>query len=469
MKIRIARLQALTSVCLFFAFAAISDAQLLPGFNPLDVSPDSAKVVRGFSGSVLYKFCSGPQCADGYNPLGTLIRDREGNLYGTTYAGGSSFGSDDNGGGVVFKVDATGHETVLYNFCSAINCADGQLSYAGLLLDRAGNLYGTTAVGGVNGSGTVFKIDANGQESVLYSFCSAANCADGQQPYAPLIRDRAGNLYGTTTYGGVYNGGTVFKLDAEGHETVLYSFCSATNCTDGQLPYAGLIRDKDGNFYGTTYGGGAIGAANFQGGTVFKLDAAGHETVLYSFCSEAQCMDGKQPYAGLVMDRAGNLYGTTSGGGAHGFLNTLGGTVFKLDPSDHETVLYSFCSTGGAQCTDGEMPIGGLVRDGAGNLYGTALFGGANVLISGNGVGVVFRVTVEGKETVLYNFCSALNCSDGLLPYAGLVGDAEGNLYGTASAGGIFDANCGGAYSCGTVFKLAVKRQDDSDDNHPDE
>jgi uncharacterized repeat protein (TIGR03803 family) len=451
MKIRIARLHAFTPVCLFLALATMSNAQV-PSLNPLDVSPASAKA--GLSQSVLYKFCSVSQCADGYNPLGGLVRDEAGNLYGTTYAGGSTFGTYDNGAGTVFKVDTTGHETVLHNFCSIKNCADGQLSYAGLILDSPGNLYGTTSQGGANNWGTVFKIDMNGKESVLYNFCSAANCADGQLPYAGLIRDDAGNLYGTTTYGGANNGGTVFKLDAAGHETVLYSFCSATNCTDGQLPYAGLIQDADGNLYGTTYGGGAIGAANFQGGTVFKLDTAGHETVLYSFCSAANCTDGKQPYAALVMDSTGNLYGTTSGGGAHGS-NTLGGTVFELDSSGHETVLYSFCSTGGVQCTDGGMPLGGLVLDSAGNLYGTASFGGANVLISGSGVGVVFRVTIKGKETVLYNFCSALNCSDGFLPYAGLIQDADGNLYGTTSAGGIFDPNCAGEYSCGTVFKLA--------------
>ena len=418
--------------------------------------------------SVLYKFCSLSQCADGYNPLGALVRDGAGNLYGTTYAGGSTFGTYDNGGGTVFKVNTAGHEIVLHNFCSAANCADGQLSYAGLILDSAGNLYGTTSQGGANNWGTVFKINMNGQESVLYSFCSAANCADGQLPYAGLIRDGAGNLYGTTTSGGANNGGTVFKLDAAGHETVLYSFCSATNCTDGQLPYAGLIQDAAGNLYGTTYGGGAIGAGNFPGGTVFKLDTAGHETVLYSFCSAANCTDGKQPYAGLVMDDAGNLYGTTSGGGAHGFMNTVGGTAFKLDPSGHEKVLHSFCSTGGVQCTDGEMPLGGLVLDSAGNLYGTTAFGGANELISGNGIGVVFRVTVKGEETVLYNFCSALNCSDGLLPYASLIQDAEGNLYGTTSGGGIFDPNCAGAFSCGTVFKLAFSRQADRDgaDHH---
>src|SRR5215469_8135470 len=325
MKIQIGRLPAFTSVWLLFGLAPISDAQV-PNINPLAVSPESAKVPLGFSESVLYKFCSASQCADGYNPLGGLVQDSAGNLYGTTYAGGSTFGTDDNGGGTVFKVDITGRETVLHNFCSKTNCADGQLSYAGLILDPAGNLYGTTSGGGAHGSGTVFKINTNGQESVLYSFCTAANCADGQAPYAGLIRDAAGNLYSTTTYGGANNGGTVFKLDTAGHETVLYSFCSETNCTDGQLPYAGLIQDATGNLYGTTYGGGAIGGGNFQGGTVFKLDTAGHETVLYSFCSAANCTDGKQPDAGLVMDSAGNLYGTTSGGGAHGFLNTVGGT-----------------------------------------------------------------------------------------------------------------------------------------------
>jgi uncharacterized repeat protein (TIGR03803 family) len=213
-----------------------------PTFNPLDGSEsawsagndDLAKVARGFSESALYKFCSVSQCADGYNPLGGLVQDGASNLSGTTFAGGSSFGTYDNGGGTVFKVDSSGHETVLYNFCSMTNCADGQLSYAGLILDVAGNLYGTTSQGGANNGGTAFKVTQNGQETVLYSFCSAPNCADGQLPYAGLIRDAAGNLYGTTTYGGANNGGTVFKLDKNGYETVLYSFCSVPNCIDGQ-------------------------------------------------------------------------------------------------------------------------------------------------------------------------------------------------------------------------------------------
>jgi uncharacterized repeat protein (TIGR03803 family) len=155
------------------------------------------------------------------------------------------------------------------------------------------------------------------------------------------------------------------------------------------------------------------------------------------------------------MDASGNLYGTTSGGGAHGFLNTVGGTVFKLDPAGHETVLHSFCSTDGVRCTDGEMPLGALVRDAAGNLYGTAAFGGAN-FVSNNGTGAVFKVDPSGKESVLYYFCSAENCSDGLFPSAGLIQDSAGNLYGTTAWGGIFDSRCAGAFSCGTVFKLST-------------
>ena len=206
MKIRIGRLPGSTLVCLFLFLGSArqSDAQG-PTFNPLDGSESgwsagsdhSAKVARGFSESALYKFCSVSQCADGYNPLGGLVQDGAGNLYGTTFAGGSSFGTYDNGGGTVFKVDSSGHETVLYNFCSMTNCADGQLSYAGLILDVAGNLYGTTSQGGANNGGTVFKVTQNGQETVLYSFCSVPNCIDGQLPYAGLIQDAAGSRVST--------------------------------------------------------------------------------------------------------------------------------------------------------------------------------------------------------------------------------------------------------------------------------
>jgi uncharacterized repeat protein (TIGR03803 family) len=177
----------------------------------------------------------------------------------------------------------------------------------------------------------VFEVNSLGQFSVLYSFCPLPNCIDGSAPLAPLVRDAAGNLYGTTSQGGTSNQGTVFRLDKTGHETVLHSFgfCSTLNCTDGLEPVAGLIMDAVGTLYGTTQYGGAYGQ-----GTVFEVDKTGDETVLYSFCSASGCTDGAEPVAGLIQDTAGNLYGTTFRGGANDR-----GTVFKLTVG---TFFYGF-------------------------------------------------------------------------------------------------------------------------------
>ncbi len=297
--------------------------------------------------SLLYGFCpSGyPNCTDGYDPVASLIQDAAGNLYGTTTSGGASsdgFCATD-GCGTVYKVDNAGHETVLYSFCSVAGCADGAGPIGGLIQDASGNLYGTTSSGGNEfgdgyTGGTAFKVDATGTETVLYNFCSAANCADGLFPLAGLIQDGASNLYGTTYGGGLGNCktdysngcGTVFKVDGSGHETVLYSFNGGT---DGANPESGLVRDASGNFYGTTYYGGAD---NY--GTVFKADTAGQETVLHTFGTVTN--DGAYPEAGLFQDPAGDLYGTTAFGGANG-----GGMVFELNSAGQYTVLYSFgCS-----------------------------------------------------------------------------------------------------------------------------
>jgi uncharacterized repeat protein (TIGR03803 family) len=291
--------------------------------------------------TVLYSFTGG---ADGGNPLAGLIRDAAGNLYGTTSYGGAS------GWGVVFKLDTTGAETVLDTFTPR---ADGVYPDAGLIGDSAGNLYGTTYDGGASNGGVVFKLDTTRAETVLYSFTGGA---DGGHPEAGLIRDPAGNLYGATRWGGAFGCGVVFKLDTAGTETVLYSF---TGRADGAYPVAGLIQDSAGNLYGTTYEGGASGL-----GVVFKLDTTGTETVLHTFTGGT---DGANPWAGLVRDLAGNLYGTTYDGGA-----SNGGVVFKLDTTGTETVLHTF--TGGA--ADGQYPYAGLIRDPAGNLYGTTYRGG---------------------------------------------------------------------------------------------
>jgi uncharacterized repeat protein (TIGR03803 family) len=309
---------------------------------------------------VVHTFTAG---ADGALPSAGLIRDLEGNLYGTTAYGGKW------GWGVVFKVDTAGTETVLYSFTGA---ADGGRPLAGLIADSVGHLYGTTANGGSQQHGAVFKLDKTG-ETVLYSFTGAA---DGIRPYAGLIRDSAGNLYGTTMWGGPggpSGSGIVFKLDTVGTETVLYRF---TDGADGARPQAGLIRDAAGNLYGTTFHGGVktgICASSGGCGVVFKLDTAGAETVLHSFKGG----DGANPIAGLIGDLAGNLYGTTSSGG-----KSNRGVVFRLNKTG-ETVLYSF--TGGA---DGARPYAGLIRDSAGNLYGTTVAGG------GANYGAVFKLTV---------------------------------------------------------------------------
>ncbi len=245
--------------------------------------------------TVLHSF-AGP---DGAFPLAALVRDKTGNLYGTTTVGGAS------GAGTVFKLDTAGTETVLHSFTGG---ADGANPYGGLVRDKAGNLYGTTTGGGplncfgTDGCGVVFKLDTTGTETVLHTFIGP----DGTFPIGDLVRDKAGNLYGTTYAGGTYGEGTVFKLETTGTETVLYSF---TGLADGAVPRAGLVRDKAGNLYGTTAEGG-----NLSCGVVFKVDPAGRETVLHSFTGGA---DGCILYGGLVRDKAG-LYGTTANGGASG-------------------------------------------------------------------------------------------------------------------------------------------------------
>jgi len=402
---------------------AMRSSRLIPRLNPgfilaialvFGTQPTQAQTF-----TVLYTFTGG---ADGGSPYAGVVLDGAGNLYGTTTAGGSGVFDCPTGCGTVFKVDATGNETVLHSFGETNT--DGAFPFYGYLVrDGAGNLYGTTDYGGTHGSGTIFRVSPTGKE-VFFSF----NGSDGGFPFAGLVADTAGNFYGTTDVRGTgcppYGCGTVFKINSKGKETILHSF---TGAPDGDNPFAGLVRDSTGNLYGTTITGGTNGA-----GTVFKVDTTGKETVLYSFCSNA-CQDGEIPYSGLIRDNAGNLYGTTLAGGMFG-----SGTVFKLDSTGVETVLYNFCSQSG--CTDGSQPYAGLVRDAAGNLYGTTYGGGANE------TGTVFEVDKTGKETVLYSFCSLPGCADGGLPYAGLARDSAGNLYGTTS-------NFAEAY--GTVFKIA--------------
>jgi uncharacterized repeat protein (TIGR03803 family) len=342
--------------------------------------------------TVLYSFMGTP---DGATPQSGVIRDSSGNLYGTTQQGGAF------GFGTVYMVTAGGGETVLYSFTGG---ADGSQPYGGLLRSsRAGNLYGTTFLGGAYGGGVVFMVSPGGGEKVLYNFTGGA---DGGQPWAGVIADRSGNLYGTTMTGGAGGSGVVYKLDPAGNETVLYNF---TGGDDGGNPTAGVTLAA-GNFYGTTQFGGK----DVNCGVVYEVNAEGEETVLHNF--RGGSADGCSPQAGVVIDSEGNLYGTTPTGGP-----SNGGVVYMLTKGK-ETVLYAF--TGGDDGT-GYAPYGGVVRDSSGNLYGTAKFAGAY------GGGIVFMLPAGGGETVLYNFTCAAGCNT----ETGLVLDSSGNVYGTAPYG----------------------------------
>jgi uncharacterized repeat protein (TIGR03803 family) len=372
---------------------------------------------------VLYSFCAQSNCVDGAYPASGLVLDQKGNLFGTTYSGGA-YG--DNGGGVVFKLTPQGKRTVLYSFCAMNNCTDGVTPMAGLVLDQKGNLYGTTYFGGTHGLGVVFKLTQEGKETVLHSFCARDNCTDGQGPLASPVFDQKRNLYGTTWSGGAYGYGTVFKVTPQGKETVVYSFCARGNriCEDGARPL-GLVFDYKGNLYGTAAGGGT-----HDSGVVFKLTPEGKETVLYSFCEQTDCTDGSRPDGAPVFDHTGNLYGTADGG-TQGY-----GVVFKLTPEGNETVLYSFCEQ--TDCTDGREPTDGVVFDHNGNLYGTTYAGRTYDDCKGFGCGVVFKLTPKGKETVLYSFCAQNNCADGVGTRTRVLFDQKGNLYGTTIDGGVY-------------------------------
>jgi uncharacterized repeat protein (TIGR03803 family) len=331
----------------------------------------------------LYHFCSQPRCTDGLGNFGGLIQATDGNLYGTT-----SWGMADSNSGTVFKITTSGTLTTLYSFCSsdmAPGCADGSFPGVALVQGTDGNFYGTTQSGGANSAGTVFKITPSGTLSTLYSFCPESGCTDGRSPYAGLVQATDGSFYGTTLYGGVTNSlcpdgcGTVFKIDAGGTLTTLHRF----DGSDGSDLEATLIQGTDGNFYGTTVGGGAKGGY----GTVFKIIPSGTLTTLYSFCSQSGCMDGAGPLAGLIQATDGNFYGTTGGFGANGY-----GTVFKITPSGVLTTLYSFCSRSG--CRDGETPSAALMQDTSGNLFGRTQGGGTK------GYGTVFRLSVGLKRFV---------------------------------------------------------------------
>jgi uncharacterized repeat protein (TIGR03803 family) len=321
---------------------------------------------------------------NGMEPAAGLLRDKAGNLFGTTVAGGDMNCNPPYGCGTVFKLDKTGtKETALHRFTGT---PDGFFPESLLIEDKAGNLYGTAYLGGADSLGSIFKIGTGGKETILHSFAGPIDGGgDGAYSYQGVIRDAAGNLYGVTDAGGAYCCGVVYKVDSMGHETLLYSF---TGQADGSGPDSVLVMDAGGNLYGTTKGGGNLACGGGDGcGVIFELSPQSGggwtETTLYTFCSLSNCDDGQQPGQGpLVLDAAGNLYGTTIFGGTNG-----DGVVFKLDTAGKQTVLHSF--TGGS---GGEFPVAGLAMDDSGVLYGTTLQGGATCFTRYT-CGVVFKIT----------------------------------------------------------------------------
>lgn len=406
---------------------------------------------------VLWAFTGSPS-GDGAQPVANLVFDKMGNLYGTTRIGGNSNAVPCfSGCGTVFRLspnpDGTWTNTILYEFCSDYEdaeCIDGALPQGGLILDRKGNLYGTTNGGGSQacpyqsiGCGTVFELSpptSPGEvwtESVLYSFCgnnSDNKCLDGAEPTSALTSDLSGNLYGTTQTGG--NGrlsvGAVFELSPSRKgwtEKVIYSFCSigqGNACPDGQQPMGGVSFDKSGNLYGTTELGGS---KNLEGdGIVYKL-SQGPGGWTEKVILQGRDKDGGAPLGAPNLDSMGRIYGTYSGGGTNG-----AGGVFRIVPNGGH-ILFSFNGT------NGESPAAGVLLDSRkASLYGTTSTGGA-----AHG-GTVFAISAPTSETVLYSFCSQPSCTDGSEPVASIIEDQAGNLYGTAKRGGPNDL--------GVVFEI---------------
>lgn len=375
--------------------------QSASGFNYLQTAQSrSFSTLHTFSGT------------DGASPVAGLIQATDGNLYGTTQFGGT--GSE----GTVFKISRQGALKTVYSFCSLPGCKDGEELPAGVIQGSDGNLYGTTEFGGAANLGSVFKLTRAGALTTLNSFSGGAGgsvpgaalaqgtdgkfygttSADGahlagtffritrggvfkalqsfdgtsgSNGNSTLIQASDGNFYGTTYSGGTQSSGSVFKVDSSGNLASLYEFCSQNTCADGSAPQAGVLEGADGNFYGTTSGGGANGK-----GTAFKLSPSGTLTTLHSF----NTTDGAAPSAGLIQATDGNFYGTTPQGGAH-----ASGTVFRLTPGGEVTTLYSFCAQ--TSCTDGSTPNGAVVQATDGNLYGTTSS-------DATGFGTVYRVSL---------------------------------------------------------------------------
>lgn len=354
-------------------------------------------LVQAQTFSTLYNFSGG---SDGGQPYVGVIQDPEGNLYGTTYQGGDLNCMAPYGCGAVYKLDTAGNETLLHGFTGS----DGWRPDAPVIRDEAGNIYGTTVDGGFNDEGVVFKIDTAGKATVLHKFTGGS---DGCTPFQGLVIGKSGALFGTTNLCGAYGYGTIFKIDNAGQFTLLHSFSAGTS--DGASPYRGtLAMDKSGNLYGLTAGGGA-----YRSGVLYKLSESGKFTVLHTFNGMS---DGCTPYGSVLRDRSGNLYGTTYGCGTNGV-----GVLWKVSKTGKESILHTFVYSP----SDGCNPQDGVARDLKGNLYGVAGCGA-------NKYGVLYELSAGGRFTLLRSFDE----SDGGYPGGEVLRTSSGTMLGTSSEGG---------------------------------
>jgi uncharacterized repeat protein (TIGR03803 family) len=358
---------------------------------------------------VIYNLLGGS--GDGANPIGPLLMDGSGSLYGVTLSGGSA------NAGTVFKISPRGQETVLHVFTGT--GGEGSHPFGGVLVDALGNLYGTTSGGGTNGLGIVFKLAPSGVETILHTFQGiCCGGGDGSFPYSSLIIDEHGNMFGTTMNGGNSSDlGTVFRVTPDGTENVIHAFSG----TDGSEPFFGnLAIGKHGTVYGAALFGG-----EYNAGVAFRMTAHGTETMLHQFGAGA---DGQNPEGWIAVDN-GNIYGTTQQGGG----SANAGIVYKIDNSGVETILHVF---NGA---DGATPLAVTLVGKA--LYGVTAGGGAN------NSGTLFKLSLNGRFTTLHAF----DGTDGDGPNAPLIAGSDGNLYGSTYRGG--------AQGNGVVFKLTLKQR----------
>lgn len=419
--------------------------------------------VHAYTENVLYNFCETQQgnCPDGYYPL-SIISDNSGNFYGVTSEGGVN----NSGTAWALWLNKDGSRTfqTIYTFCSKNakgTCTDGSRPYGQLIIDTSGKLYGVTSEGGTNNrsQGVVYELIPNGgkpyKSTVLHNFCSDYKCQDGAgSSILTYLGESSGQtydgrspLFGEVMGGGPFNDGAIFELslDQEWTYNLIYGFDDPQG-QGAYSPRGGLIIDASGNLFGVGAGG-----SNAMG-TVFEVtNKSGNwtDSVLYDFCHETNCNDGSRPDAQLYMDSNGNLFGTTfaggngKGGGSVACLYSGCGTVFELSQTDHESVLFDFCSL--KKCKDGWLPNSPLTADNSGNFFGTTQGGGKHE------AGTVFMLSGTSVAMV-YSFCAKQNCTDGNHPgfRAGVIEDGAGNLYGVTSSGGASSSGYGG-----TIYELS--------------